>query len=164
MIQDREESVSWILYQIAQLKKYQEIRHMETLGLKPGQAGILFVLNCNGRMSQRELAKKLAITPPSITVALRKMEELGLVVKETDEMDQRISRIRISEKGQACIEEIKLAMDDMEQILYGNMNQEERILFRRMLQETRDNLLNYKEFQGMDMHSIMEKTRKGKLI
>lgn len=159
MINDKDTSIFWLLHQIIHLSKYQEMKKMEALDLKPGQAGILFMLTCNGRLSQRELAQKLGITPPSMTVALRKMEERGLVLKEADEDDQRIIRIQISEKGKECIEEIKAIMDEMEQILYGNMNQEERVLFRRMLMETRDSLLNYKEFQGLDMHSIIEKTK-----
>lgn len=159
MLNEKDTSIFWLLHQIIHLSKYQEMRKLEALDLKPGQAGILFMLTCNGRLSQRELAQKLGITPPSMTVALRKMEERGLIVKEADEEDQRIIRIQISEKGQECIEEIKSIMDEMEQIFYGNMNQEERILFRRMLMETRDSLLSYKEFQGLDMDSIIEKTK-----
>ncbi len=159
MTKDKETSVYWLLHQIIHLSKYQEVKKMEALGLKPGQAGILFMLNCYGKLSQKELAQKMGITPPSMTVALRKMEEKGLIVKEADTEDQRIIRIQISEEGKACIEEIKQVMNDMEQLLYGDMQQEERLLFRRMLLETRDSLLNYKEFQGLDMHSIMEKTK-----
>ncbi len=33
------------------------------------------------------------------------------------------------------------------------------MLFRRLLIEMRDNLLNHKEFKGMDLHAIMEKTK-----
>lgn len=159
MTNDKDTSVFWLFHQIIHLSKYQEMKKMEALDLKPGQAGILFMLACDGRLSQRELAQKLGITPPSMTVALRKMEERGLIVREADEEDQRIIRIQISSKGKECIEEIQKIMNEMEQILYGNMNQEERILFRRMLMETRDSLLNYKEFQGLDMPSIIEKTQ-----
>lgn len=38
--------------------------------LKIGQAGILFMLEHFGEMSQRELASKMNVTPPSITAAI----------------------------------------------------------------------------------------------
>lgn len=68
---------------------------MEELDIKPSQAGILFSLKCWGEQSQRQLAQRVGITPPSMTVALRKMEEKGYVSRKTDEKDQRITRIQL---------------------------------------------------------------------
>lgn len=152
-------SIFWLLHQIVHLSKYQAMKRMEAFELKPGQAGILFILNCNGGLSQRELAQKLGITPPSMTVALRKMEKLGYITKEPDPLDQRIIRIQIAEKGKECIQNLKGVMDNMENVLYQGMSQEERLLLRRLLLEIRTNLLEGNGFKGMDMETIMEKTR-----
>lgn len=94
------ESGFMLIQQVAHLAKYQTLKEMESCGLKPNQAGILVVLRSEGGLSQKELAKRMGVTPPSMTAALKKM---------------------------------------------------------------RENVLRYKEFQGMDMCEIMEKTRPPKM-
>jgi DNA-binding MarR family transcriptional regulator len=151
-------SVFIVLHQLLHLSKYQAMKRMEILGLKPSQAGILFILNCEGELSQRSLADKIGIKPPSMTVALRKLEERGYIRKEQDEKDQRIVLIRLSEKGRECIESLKGIMSDMEEVLYQGITPEEMMLFRRLVLEMRENLLASKDFKGMDFKTIIEKT------
>ena len=55
------------------------MKRMEKMDLKPSQAGVLFSLKHWGEQSQKQLAERVGITPPSMTVALRKMEEKGYV-------------------------------------------------------------------------------------
>lgn len=148
-----------ILHRLIHMSKYQAFMRLDEFDLKPSQAGILFVLSCNGKLSQRELAEKIGITPPSMTVALRKMESRGLIAREPDENDQRIIRIMLTEKGKDCVKDIKAVIDKMEDVLYQNITQEERMLLRRLLLQMQENLLESKDFRGMNMKLIMERTR-----
>lgn len=157
-----EASIFIVLHHLLHLSKYQAMKRMETLGLKPSQAGILFILNCEGGISQRQLADKIGIRPPSMTVALRKLEEQGYIRKEPDAKDQRIIRIELSGRGKECIEELEGIMKDMEEMLYQGITPEERMLLRRLILEMRENLLNSKDFKGMDFKDIIEKTIEGK--
>ena len=147
-----------VMHQLMHLSRYQAVRRMEDMELNPSQAGILFILNNQGRLSQRQLAEKIGITPPSMTVTLRKLEERGFITKEPDERDQRILRICLSEAGKECIEKIKSIMKDMEEILYRGFSVEERLLFQRLLLEMRENMLDSKDCKGMDFKTIIEKT------
>ena len=147
-----------VMHQLMHLSRYHAVLRMEDMELNPSQAGILFILNSHGRLSQRQLAQKIGITPPSMTVTLRKLEEHGFIHKEPDEKDQRIIRIRLSEAGKECIEKLKSIMDEMEEILYQGFSVEEKLLFRRLLLAMRENLLNSKDFKGMDFKAIIEKT------
>lgn len=151
-------SIIIVLHQIAHMSKYQAMRQMERSGLKPGQAGILFILNCEGTLSQRELAQEIGITPPSVTVALRKLEKMGCVAREPDEYDQRIVRIRLTEEGKRRVEGLKGLMEEMEEVIYEGMSAEERILLKRLLLEVRGNILNMKDFQGLSIRQVMKKT------
>lgn len=99
MHKEMESSVFFSIFQLMQFMKYQGMKRMEELDIKPSQAGILFSLKCWGEQSQRQLAQRVGITPPSMTVALRKMEEKGYVSRKTDEKDQRITRIQLAPKG-----------------------------------------------------------------
>lgn len=147
-----------VMHQLMHLSRYHAVLRMEDMELNPSQAGILFILNSHGRLSQRQLAQKIGITPPSMSVTLRKLEELGFIHKEPDEKDQRIIRIRLSETGEECIEKLKSIMDEMEEILYQGFSVEEKLLFRRLLLAMRENLLKSKDFKGMDFKAIIEKT------
>ena len=65
------ESGFMLIQQVAHLAKYQTLKEMESCGLKPNQAGILVVLRSEGGLSQKELAKRMGVTPPSMTAALK---------------------------------------------------------------------------------------------
>ena len=72
--------------------------------LNKSQSMILFQLHRDGRISQKELAQKLNVSAPSITSMIQKMEKSGYIVRNVDEKDQRMMRLDLTEKGQACIE------------------------------------------------------------
>ena len=141
MHKEMESSVFFSIFQLMQFMKYQGMKRMEELDIKPSQAGILFSLKCWGEQSQRQLAQRVGITPPSMTVALRKMEEKGYVSRKTDEKDQRITRIQLAPKGEECIDGIRCVL-----------------MMKRLLTEMKNNLLESKDFKGVDMQTIMEKT------
>ena len=87
-----------ILGQISHLSEYYAKQMFEPYDLKPGQAGILVVLSLDGEMSQRELAERLNLTPPSITAAIQKMEKMDYIKRTPDPHDQRVLTWSISKK------------------------------------------------------------------
>ena len=111
--------------------------------LNRSQAGILFTLYGQEPMSQKELAEKLNITAPSITVQIRKMEQAGYLTRAADQKDQRVMRLTLTEKGEDCIRYVKEVSERMDRLLFAGMNQEERLLFRRLLLQINENLENY---------------------
>lgn len=120
------------------MKRSNEL--LEQWGLKNSQAGILFMLHCAGEMSQREMAARIRVTPPSITAAIQKMEKQGYIQRKPDEKDQRVMRLSLTEQGTACVEHVKSAMDTLEKMMFQYMSQEERLLFRRLLLQMQENL------------------------
>lgn len=152
-------STVMLLEQVSHLSRYHAMKKMEALDLKPGQVGILFILNGEGSMSQKKLAEKMGITPPSMTAAIRKLENRGYIVKEADTLDQRVFKIGLSDKGRECIERLKGIMDEIEGNVFRGITHDEKLFFRRLLFEIRKNLMDHKEFRGLDMCSVMEKTR-----
>ena len=59
------------------------------------------VLSLDGEMSQRELAERLNLTPPSITAAIQKMEKMDYIKRTPDPHDQRVLRLSLTEKSRA---------------------------------------------------------------
>lgn len=145
----KEEPVQLVLTQIAHLYRQQSMVFMEGYNLKPHQAGILMTLSKKGSLSQRELAEKMRVTPPSITVAIQKMEQEGLLTRKHDEKDQRVIRLYITEKGKECVDELKDVFRQLEEIIFEGMSVEEKLLLRRLLIEMRGNLVRNLQGAGV---------------
>lgn len=107
------------------------------------QAAILFTLHRRETMSQRELAQELNMTAPSITSAIQKMEREGYITRRADEADQRVMRLALAKRGRACIQSVQEVGGRMDEIILGGMSLEEKLLFRRLMLQVRDNLENY---------------------
>lgn len=62
----------------------------------------------NREPSQRELAETLFITPATVAMSLKSLEQGGYIEKRTDLIDQRCKRVAITQKGaetaQKCIQ------------------------------------------------------------
>ena len=112
----------------------------EEFDLNRSQASILFTLHQRSSMSQKELAESLNMTPPSITSAIRKMEQEGYIRRRQDESDQRVMRLALTEKGAACVENVKRVADEMHELIFQGMSPEEIMIFRRLLIQINENL------------------------
>ncbi len=69
------------------------------------QSALLSVLLRNGPTKMSEIGKLLNVTKPNITFLVDKMEEHGLIKREKDAEDRRVSKICLTEQGRAVIEE-----------------------------------------------------------
>ena len=116
--------------------------------LNRSQASVLFSLHQKKSMSQKELAVQLNMTPPSITSTIQKMERSGYITRKPDPSDQRVMRLELTEKGESCIQTVKMIADQMEEMLFRGMSAEEKILFRRFLMQINDNLAEDQNERG----------------
>lgn len=114
---------------------------LRDLKIHLGQCGMLWGLSQNDGLSQKELASKMGITPPSITVMIRKMEAEDLIEKHQDEKDQRITRIYITEKGRKIAENMDDALHQLEKEAFANMSEQEIMLLHRLLLQMKENLI-----------------------
>lgn len=142
-----------IMHQVIHLTKHQAVPLFREFDLKPGSAGILFTLNEFGSMSQRELADRVGIKPPSMTVALKKMERQGYVSRTPDDSDQRVTQIEMLEKGRKCVIMAKKAISEMEAALFNGFSQEEKMLFRRLMLQMHTNLIEYNGWSEEDLEA-----------
>ena len=83
------------------------------------------------------------MTAPSITPAIQKMEREKYITREPDKSDQRVMRLALAERGKACIQLVKDVGERMDEIILGGMSLEEKLLFRRLMLQVKDNLEKY---------------------
>jgi DNA-binding MarR family transcriptional regulator len=78
-------------------------RQDDASGVTAPHLSALSVLVFGGPKTLGELAAAEQVTPPSITRIVRNLEADGLVERETDAGDRRVSRLHATEKGRAIL-------------------------------------------------------------
>jgi len=123
--------------------------HMEKVGLYPGQHPVLFILKRHTEgLSQKELAEHMKIKPATITVMLKRLESNEVIKRRPDPVDQRVTRVFLTEKGLALADRMVGTLHEVEQECFRNFTVEEQALLRRLFMQMRDNLKEANEKSG----------------
>lgn len=135
-----EESVQNIFFQAVRMAFARSHMLLGEKGIHPGQQHLLIKLIKKNGQSQKDLANNMGVKPATITVMLTRMEKSGLIERKKDDNDQRITRIFITEKGQNVCKEAKKIGKQVEEECFKNFTLEEKVVFRRLLMQIKDNL------------------------
>lgn len=73
-----------------------------------------------------ELAAREQVAPPTITAVVTKMEALGLVTRETDSADRRVTRIRITAAGLDELDDVRSRRTRWLEEQLSNLSADER--------------------------------------
>lgn len=117
----------------------------EQIGILDGYRHILFALARADGKTQYEISVITHLKAPTISVALQKMEAEGLVMRFTDESDQRQSRVYITERGREIHEKMQNNLVLSEQNALNGISDEDEKALRNILLHMRSNLLNNNE-------------------
>lgn len=139
------DSLYWIFTQVIRNHYYRTRKLLDKIGVYPGQPPLLFIIGSQEGQSQKELADRLKIKAATITVMLGRMERSGMVERQPDPNDQRISRVYLTEKGKKLRQEALDALLSVEEECFKNITSEEKLLLRRLLMQIRDNLASYRD-------------------
>lgn len=134
-------SLYYLFLEINRLHYYRTHVLLDEIGIYHGQPPMLFILNKEDGLSQKELASKLNVKPSTITVMLKRMEKANLVTRKQDENDQRISRVYITEEGVRICIEARDVMNIIEEECFGNFSIEESTMLKKLLLQMKDNLI-----------------------
>lgn len=134
------DSLYYIFLEILRLHYYRTHVLLEEIGVYPGQPPMLFIINKENGLSQKEIASKLNLKASTITVMLNRMEKGNLVMRKQDDEDQRISRVYITDEGRKVCNMANGVMKKIEEECFGNFTKDEKIILKRLLTQVRDNL------------------------
>lgn len=93
-----------------------------------GNPAILFILRrqVDGRpVTQREIADRLGVAPPTVAVAVKRMERAGLLRKKADETDLRKNWITLTDKGKSFTDSCQAAEGELYRQIMEGFTQEE---------------------------------------
>src|SRR5688572_28077655 len=101
------EALGYLMFQICRAHRNRAQELLSELGLYTGQEVLLMHLCEEDGQTQSALAEKLCIAHATLTKTLNRMEESGLVVRQSDPQDGRVMRVSISEQGRKLQEAIE---------------------------------------------------------
>lgn len=111
-------------------------------GIRPGQAVCLWFINQNAGISQRDLAEKIHVAPPTVTLMLQKLEKAGLIMRKEDSHDQRLSHTYLTDAG---IESLNILNEILSEIIntsLGGLSSEEQSNLKRYVDTINLNIAN----------------------
>ena len=101
-----EDSLGYLVNRAARLMAANLSEELRPVGVAIGQWAALLVLWARDGVTQAELARDVAIEPPTLVRTLDRMVRDGLVERRPDPRDARLSRVWLTERGRALRDEL----------------------------------------------------------
>ena len=92
---------------VAVVRLNRKLRQQALAGLSPAQASALGTVNRLASPTLGELAAAEQVQPPTVTRLVASLESAGLVARETDDVDRRVVRVRITAEGRRNLQRIR---------------------------------------------------------
>lgn len=96
-----EDSLGYLLNRAARLMANELADRLRPAGVGIGQWAVLLFLWARDGATQAELARVVAIEPPTIARTIDRMVRDGLVIRSPDPRDGRVTRIHLTSRGRA---------------------------------------------------------------
>ena len=114
-------------------------RALRKLGLYCGQDALVLLLAHEEGLTQVQLAQRMSCEPQTINKTLRRMQKAGLVERQDDPEDGRLTRVYLTPHGRSLVQPLQEIASRCEQRLTAGLTREERLLVRRLLIHMRSN-------------------------
>ncbi len=117
---------------------------LERSGLHHGQARLLMILVHENGISHSKIASELRISTAAASKVIKRMEQDGFVLRETDNEDERVSRVFLQPKGQAMAEKVHSTFLELDSTMFDGFTDEEikelQILLSRVQKNLQENI------------------------
>ena len=128
-----DDSLGYVLNRAARVMAAELAEELRPAGVGIGQwAVLLFLWNEDGR-TQAELARVVAIEPPTMVRTIDRMVRDGLVERRPDPSDARLSRIHLTERGRLLRNELVPHAAGVNERALGRLTRDEGRTLLRLL-------------------------------
>ena len=110
----------------------------------PHQGQLLMILAENRDFNQAQLAKKLEITPATLSVRLKKLEDSGYVQRIENPEDKRNYLLEVTPKGLENIIAIKTSFKEMSKEVFSCLDDQEIDQLSQLINKCRNHIKDKK--------------------
>lgn len=131
-----DKQVAKIMQLMVQLR---HVMHQQNKQCKDGisftQLAVLYFIMDRKAVPMKDIAKELAITPPSATVFVETLFKEGLIARHSEEKDRRAVMLKLTRKGTQFLKDnFKRMTEQIEQVM-ERLDQEEQKMFAQILEK-----------------------------
>ncbi len=109
-----------LFHQMRDAKPGSAIRRLQELNLSMSHIRFMHVLLPDHSLPMKELADALVLTPPSVTALTRRLVQTGMVQRDADSTDSRVTLLSLTDEGRALLRDMyDQHLNDMERLLDG---------------------------------------------
>ena len=114
----------FLLHDVARLLRGEADRRAGAHGMTRAQWVILFWLERQSGLSQKELAEILEVEPITVARLIDRLEARGMVERRADAKDRRIWRLHLLPPATPVLEELRTERADMHRMATANVDAE----------------------------------------
>ncbi len=125
-------------------QKYQDEMERQCTALKLGAGArrVMYHLSLEEGVTQLSLVRATGLKAPTISLILQKMERDGLVNRRTDDLDMRMTRVTLTERGREINHILEKTENRMTEVMNRYITDEESEFVRKLLLKMHENLEN----------------------
>lgn len=127
-------------HKLLRLRRARLMNLIGSVELFPGQIPILAIIDGNNGCTQKEIGEKMKFKPASITDSLKRMEKAGLINREQDDKDLRITRVYITDVGKEQLEKSVEISHSFDAICFAGFSADEKETFISLMKKMNNNL------------------------
>jgi MarR family transcriptional regulator, organic hydroperoxide resistance regulator len=113
---------------------------LRELNLHVGQDKLLARLWLGEGVTQMQLCEHLKCEPPTVTNMVKSLEQNGFIYRKRDELDARIMRIYLTDKGKELEKPVDFKWKQQQEKLLHSILPEERLILRELMKRMERNL------------------------
>jgi len=133
-------SISNLLVQVCKLRRNKSNALLSEVGIHGGQDILLYYLSMEDGQTISALVEKMCIQHATISTMIDRMESAGMIKKEKDASDKRISRVFMTDKGKVAYKEVVKIWKIMEANAINGLTQIELYALNEILPKVLKNL------------------------
>ena len=138
-------SINKLIGEIAILLANAISKENDSKGVAQGYRAILFSLAESDGVTQLEIAKRVGIKPPTVSIALAKMESEGYVLRTHLKGDLRKSVVTLTDKGRAVVDDMLGVFFDCDKSIAKVLTDEELATLKNLLIVVKERIYKEKE-------------------
>ena len=137
-----EEELHYLLMRAFHVSNREVVARVRQDGLLPGQPKVLEYLHEHDGCTQKQLGEGCALDKSSITGLLTRMDQQGLVRRETAADDRRVSLVCLTDTGRTQAARVRRGCAEVDALAWDGIPPEERAAFLRTMRDILSNLQN----------------------
>ncbi|MEU9190488.1 MarR family winged helix-turn-helix transcriptional regulator [Streptomyces sp. NPDC048484] len=117
--------MSYAIFQLARAHRAYAAALLREMDLHPGQELLLMHLLDRDGQTQSELLDSVGLDHSTVSKALRRMQDAGLVIREPAAHDRRVMVVHLTDKGRAMREPIAALWQALEETSARNLSEQQ---------------------------------------